>query len=322
MQSRECQSETQICPRNPKYCYSTQHPGPSIPALPKECMELVLRPWLGSDARQTAGAPSGRHCLESCPLSNSLGSQRDRTTGIWGWQQREQRGWEGSATLPRGASLTRLQCIRVGSGTPPWHDRRLLHSGTGISGDNHYRRCPAHSAPHSASPGSPQHSGKPPWWGCTGPHFCTGTGCCSEAPSDHRRRLRLGKETVEGIRVWVWITASSSVPAFLSPWREWLDDPFLTISPLSSTAWVHTYSNTIFHWCSALDHFLSLHSSSIAWGLCSACSLHLECCVWYGQSHWLGEGVSSCGQRGRWLGRWEWSAYAGVLYTSRSLDCI
>lgn len=75
------------------------------------------------------------------------------------------------------------------------------------------------------------------------PHFCTGTGCCSEAPSDHRRRLRLGKETVEGIRVWVWIMASSSVPAFLSPWREWLDDPFITISPLSSRAWVHTYGN-------------------------------------------------------------------------------
>ena len=286
----------------------------------RKAWKLVLRPWQGSNIQQTAGAPSGHHCLESCPLSNSLGSQRDRSTGIWGWQQQEQRRWAGSATLPSGASLTRLQCIRVGSGTPPWHDRRSLHSGTGISGDNRYRRCPAHSAPHSASPGSPQRSGKPLWWGCTVPHFCTGTGCCSEAPSDHRRRLRLGKETVEGIRVWVWIMASSSVSAFLSPCRQWLDGPFITISPLSIRAWVHTYGN--------ISLVLSTGPLSITLFLKHRLRPVLSLlpapgvCVWCGQSHWLGEGVSSCGQRGGWLGRWEWSAYARVLYTSRSLDCI
>lgn len=81
----------------------------------------------------------------------------------------------------------------MNSGIPRWCGRRSLRSGTGISGDSHSRRYPVHSGPRSATRGSLQRSGRPQWWGCTKLCFCTGTGYCSEAPSDHRRKLRRRK---------------------------------------------------------------------------------------------------------------------------------
>ena len=211
----------------------------------------------------------------------------------------------------------------MGSGIPPWHDRRSLHSGTGISGDSRYRRCPARSAPHSASPGSPQHSGKPPWWGCTGPRFCTGTGCCSEAPSDHRRRLRLGKERVAGISVGVdnGKLFSTSLPLPLERVAGWPLYPSFSTEQQGLGTHPRQYVTGAQQWTTFYHSMTQASLSCSPPGLCSASFQCLECCVWCGQSLARG-GCEQLWAEKRPTRQEKWTAYSGALDTSRSLDCI
>lgn len=131
--------------------------------------------WALMFKRQTARSPSGHHRsslhpgLEPPPHPRPLTPPHNSSAAIETEAEKHdassslnREGWVGTATLLSSESLTRLQCTLAGSGTPPSRDRRWLHSGTGISGDSHYHRCPAHSVPRSASPGSPRRSGKPP----------------------------------------------------------------------------------------------------------------------------------------------------------------
>lgn len=185
----------------PKYYHSMKHPGPLyLRPAKRRTWNLALRLWLESDVQGSNSRSISWLSLliipsvpEPHPLRD-FRQQGNKSLGIWQWQQHGWRRWADFAMLLSSMSLTRLQCTLVGSGIPLWRGRRWLHSDTGISGDSHYRRCPAHSGPHNASPGNLQRSGKPPWWGCTGPRSCTGTGCCNGAPSDHHHRLQGEKQ--------------------------------------------------------------------------------------------------------------------------------
>lgn len=103
------------------------------------------------------------------------------------------------------ALLTRRRCIRGDTCTRQWRGRRWPCSGTGTSGGSRCRRSQGRSAPRSASPWSPRSSGRPRWWGCTGPRSCTGSGCCSGVPSGRCHTLDGQREkSVVGLEKFIW----------------------------------------------------------------------------------------------------------------------
>lgn len=89
--------------------------------------------------------------------------------------------------------LTMLQYSQGCMCTPLWHGGRWHCFGTDISAGSCYHRCPAHSAPHTASRGSQLYICTHLWWGYTVLHFYTDTGYCSEDPSAYCHMLN-GKE--------------------------------------------------------------------------------------------------------------------------------
>lgn len=126
--------KTQICPRNPKYCYSTQHPGPLYPCSAKGMhgagSETLTGALMPDKQQEHLVAGSLPRVLSPQQLLRQPERQNYRNMRL---AAAEQRGWGGLCHAAQGLSLTRLQCIRVGSGTPvTWS--QVAHSGTGISG--------------------------------------------------------------------------------------------------------------------------------------------------------------------------------------------
>ena len=311
-------------PQQPQILPFNTHPGPVSLLCQRKARKLVLRAWLRSDARQTAGAPSSRHCLESCPLSNSWGSREPAAPE---YEAGGSGNRAGGCALPGCPAARHLQGSSV-SGWAAAFPRDMIAGRsvlalaslvTVVTVGALLAALLTAPAPEARSAVASPRDGV-----AQGPVFALAPAAAVRPPVITVAGWGWGKKE--------WQTSKCGC-------GQWQALQYQPPSPLGESGWMTPLSpflhwaagpgyrpTAICHWCSAVDHVLSLHDSSIAVLFNSrpvlSLLLRLECCVWCGQSRWPGAGVSSCEQRRGRLDRREWTAYAGVLDTSRSLDCI